>query len=464
MSFSKKSMVFLLFYMSVCTAFTQTAINKDITLDEYRNLALSNNLSILTAQNDLEKSKQVRSGAFTHYFPKLNAIGGTVFPNIFGTAGAGFKTDVDMKKLLGVNFDLSYNTVNVDESVDFTDSVGGWLGTVTFTQTIFAGGRIFNSNKLAEKGVEAAVHKLQMVRNDVYAAAESKYYQFLLLHELVNTLNAYTDTLDAIYKQVSEALDNGVASKSDFLRVSLKKEEVAIQQEQMTQMLDIAGRDLKLFAGIKSDVRIVPKGEFETVKEPSFDAGRFPALLASRPEFRLLTLQRDAAKLEEAITFGSYLPSIEFGITFLKMDLWLNGKTFKNAKGYYYDFVGFLLFNIPITDWWEGYYKIKEQSLVLKSAAQELEINSEYLLLDMRNKFVSYQTAFKQVKLAEIGLKYAKNNVMEYGDRYRAGLSVLGEYLEALAFEYENATKLDKAKMDYFMARTAFYTAVGEAK
>ncbi|MDR0382701.1 MAG: TolC family protein, partial [Spirochaetaceae bacterium] len=67
-------------------------------------------------------------------------------------------------------------------------------------------------------------------------------------------------------------------------------------------------------------------------------------------------------------------------------------------------------------------------------------------------------------KLAEIGLEYAEQNTSEYSDRYHAGLSVLGDYLEALALEHESRAKLNQAKADYFAARNAFMSALGERR
>jgi outer membrane protein TolC len=457
----KKSAVILILFAEIFTLNAEE-MERRISLEEYRNLALVNNLEVHNAQFELEMSKEVRAEAFTHYFPKVSAMGGLVKPNIFGAgAAAGIKSDIDFQALFDV--DVTNKTAHLDETINFNDPIGAWLGTITFSQTLFAGGRIINSNKLAQKGVEASAYKLQIKRSEIYAGAESKYYQFLLLDELIETLNIYKKTLDNLYEKVSEALSRGVISRTDYLRVSLKREEVTIQQEEMQQLRIIALQDFKLFAGIKDNEKFIVSAGFEEIVEPKYNTDDFPAQLAGRPEFNLLTIQRDAAKLEEAITRGSYLPSIELGVSFIRSDFYLNGKVFTNTKGFYQDFAGFLLFNIPMTEWWSGYHKIKEKNLARKSADEQLAVNSHYLLLDMQNKMTTWQTAYKHVKLAEIGVEYAQHNREEYEQKYQAGISTLSDYLMALGLEHENATKLDQAKTQYFIARTAFYTATGKA-
>jgi outer membrane protein TolC len=441
----------------------ETEAARHIPLGEYRNLALQNNLDVHIAEYELETSKRVREGAFTHYFPTVNAAVALAKPNIFGGgASAGFSSDFNKQKLY--NFDVPDKVVHIDESIDFSDPLSAWIGTVTFTQTLFAGGRIFNSNRLAKKGVEASEYKLQMKRAEIFAQAESKYYQYALLGELIKTLDAYKETLDNLYKKVEQALRQGVVSRSDYLRVSLKREEIVIQRDEMMQMRGVALDDLKLFAGIKESGALSVDAAFDGISEPAFDTAEAETRLPLRPEFKLLTLQRDAAKIEEAIAFGGYLPSIELGVSFLRSDFSFNGSLFSNTKGYYQDFVGFLLFNIPLSAWWEGWYKVGEKSVARKSAEEQLAVNANYLALDLRNKMTAWQSAYKRVTLAEIGLQYAKTNREEYEQKYDAGLSPLSDYLLALSLEHENTTKLDQAKAQYCIARTAFYTATGEVR
>lgn len=431
---------------------------RQISVAEYRSLALSNNLSVRSAQFDLEKSKHLRSYAFSQFFPQVKAVGGLLKPGLFGGGRLSMDADIDMTRIFRNSTDAS---LTLDSTFDFTDSMWGMFGALTITQPLFAGGRIINSYRLAGKGVDASAYQLQMARNEVYDEAESKYYQLVLLSQLIETLDLYSDTLDVLNNQVSQALSRGVVSRSDSLRVRLKREEVAIQKEQAKAMFVIAERDFKLFAGIRSGDVLELSAGFDAVVEPDFDPASFPSHLAERPEYRLLSLQHDAARLQELVTAGSYLPSVEIGAYVAGLDFRLDGKTLRDFHASYNDVSGFILLNIPISDWWGGYHKIKEASFSRQSAAAQLETNSNYLLLDIENKYVSFQTAFRQVKLAEIGLEYAEQNRSEYYDRYSAGISVLGDYLEALALEHENRTKLNQSKADYFSARNAFLSSLG---
>lgn len=466
MNYITKNTAVLAVIFFACTAFIAAQAGAGagaMTLDDYRRLALANNLDVRTAESALAAGELVRSAAFTRYFPSVSATGALAKPNIFGGgADAGLTADFNNQKLYSVP--VADPVIHIDESVNFSDPLSAWAGTVTLTQTLFAGGRIYNSNKLAAKGAAAAAYKLKMKRGEVAGTAESKFYQYALLLSLLETLDLYKATLDNLHAKVEQALAQGVVSRSDFLRVSLKREELTIQRDEVTELLDIALSDLKLFAGIPRETPLTISSGFAAVTEPNFNADEFPARLPLRAEFNLLTIQRDAAKLEAAIAFGGYLPSVEAGISFVRSDFSFNSSLFSDTKGYYQDFLGFVLFNIPLSAWWEGYYKIREKKDALSLAQEQLAVNSEYLLLDMRNKMTAWKSAYKHVKLAEIGLEYAKTNRAEYQQKYDAGISTLSDYLQAMALEHENTTKLNQAKANYFTAKTAFYTAIGQVE
>jgi outer membrane protein TolC len=437
------------------------ASSRQISVHEYRQLALANNLAVRSAGFDLERSKHLRSYAFTQFFPNVKAVGGFLKPGLFGGGHLSMQADIDMTRIFR---NPANPNLALDGDFDFTDSVRGMMGAFLFTQPLFAGGRIINSYRLAGKGLEASSYQLQLTRNEVYAEAEVKYYRLVLLSEMIKTLSLYVSTLEALNAQVSQGLDRGVASRSDFLRVKLKQEEVSIDTDQAKAMFVIAERDFRLFAGLPADTVLELGTGFDGITEPDFDPATFPSRLSDRPEYRLLSIQSDAARLQEEIALGSYMPSLEIGAAVAGTEFWQNGKTLKDFHATYYDVTGFIMLNIPISDWWGGYHKIKESSYSRQSAAAQLETNTQYLLLDIQNKYVSYQTAFRQIKLAEIGVEYAEQNSSEYSDRYRAGLSVLGDYLEALALEQESRARLHQAKADYFAARNAFMSAMGERR
>ena len=107
--------------MSFTAAFSQRAY----TLDECLEQALTNNVRLKNAQNNLQMAKEDKANAFTKYFPNISATGGGVLAN---------KGLLEMEMQPGAVMSMADK---------------GLLGGISATLPLFTGGLIVNGNKLA---------------------------------------------------------------------------------------------------------------------------------------------------------------------------------------------------------------------------------------------------------------------------------------------------------------------------
>ncbi|GHU42442.1 membrane protein [Spirochaetia bacterium] len=432
-------------FLAVC--FSLSAQGKVISIDEYCTMALEGNSGVKSARYAQTAANAQSWQAFTNFFPKVSGTGGVLALNLFGG-----KASIDLDRILGTNI-----------TMNFDDKLSGTMLGLTVSQVIFAGGRIFSTNILAQKGKEASAYQLVMKQNEAGLTARQKYFQYVLLKQGIEVLNVYSETLDALYNQASQALERGAISRTDTLRVEVKREEINIQKAEMEDLFVLSGKDLKLFAGLNENAELNVVEDFDVlgaITEPSLDYADISFRLSLRPEYKLLNIQAEAAKLNEIIALGEYAPSIEAGITMFRSDFY-NGY-WTPSKAFYQDAAGFIVFNLPISKWWEGYHKYDQMRALTQDAVQKREDGNKYLLLDMENKFIAYKKAWRNVHLAELGVKLAQANLSAYKDGYRAGINSMSDYLEALGLVYENTTKLNQSKSDYWLARTAFEQSSGQ--
>jgi len=407
-----------------------------MSLDDYKKAAMSNNHEIVELTYEAESASQAKKAAFTSYFPKLSgAVGGTnsdVFPGINAP----------------VNF-LPATAV----------SNGASVAELSLVQPVFAGGRIMNGNRLAETGAEAARYKLQIKKNEVETESEKKYRTLQVLEGKMKTLLSYERMMDALYSQVSDAESRGVVTKNDLLRVTLKKREIQVKKDQLAKLIDIAAKDMKIYAGIPSGYAAELSEDKSAVEEPEISSGAFRGLVKNRPEYKLLEAGVKAAELSKKIKTGSYMPSVSAGISVFKVNYYRDNH-FSESASSYRDTAVFGIISVPISDWWEASHAVRDMKYKESSAREKLDSLGKYLVLDMENKKQAYETAYEQVLLAEISIEQAAANRSEAEDGYKNGTEKLSDYLEAIAMETESENKMLEARSDYFVSRTAFSITV----
>jgi outer membrane protein TolC len=339
------------------------------------------------------------------------------------------------------------------------DQNGTSLSMITAIQPIYEGGRILNGNKLADKYLNDVQNKLRIVINDVIVKSESKFRQLQVLNETLQTLEAYQKVMDSLFEQVSQAYQQGIASKTDVLRVKLKKRKIVVQKQNLNKLIKIAYKDLKIYAGLDGNVELNLVYEDEKVKEPVYDIKNLENALSSRAEYKLLQSDVEKAHIQRNLEQGKYLPSVMIGAIIYRADYFHNNSFSQNSN--YSDTAAFGMIAIPISDWWEASHKLKEMKLKEEAVLEKLDSVSDYLLLDMQNKLVNYETSYEKIILAEIEIEQAEANKSEIEDGYNNGTEKLSDYLEALVLIHESQTNMTKAKADFFKSRTDFLLTVG---
>jgi len=428
------STLLLMLGCGVCAAQQNAALS----LSQYTGLALQNNRELRQVSLEEEAARQTKKSAFTNYFPKLSAAGVVNATNIL----PGMAENFPLLSMLG------------DKG---TYSVAG----LVVQQPVFVGGRVFNGNRLAGVGAEAASERLRMKRDEVRLAAEKKYRGLLVLYDKRKTLEAYSKMIDALNSQVEQAAQQGVATRTDVLRVNLKKAEINESSSALEKGIVIAGQDLRIFAGLPENDNIELAVSSEAVTEPSYSTASLRSRMPQRAEYRLLSSGVEAAKLQREMKTGEYLPAVSVGAMLGRLDA-LSGD-FSGPQSTFQNSIGFAMVSIPLSDWWGGAHAISEMKLKEDSARERLAYASDYLVLDMRDKLQKYEQAYQRVQVARTGCEEADANKSEIEDGYNNGTEKLSDLLEAMALQQQNRDRLSEATADYFSARTAFNIAVGES-
>ena len=412
-----------------------------LTLEAYRELTLKNNGGLQQSEYEKLAAEQTAKYAFTKYFPTVSAIGAVVSTDFVPGTSRSIST---LPNIFGLP-----SMVN--------DSHGYGLSALMATQVLFAGGRIYNSNQLAKAGSSVAEQQFIIKRNEVFLEGEKKFRRLIVLEQKRQTLIAYGNMVDALYKQVSQAKEMGIVTGTDVLRVKLKQAEIASLMSSLQKGITLARKDFNIYAGLPTDAQSEVALAEEDITEPKYDLDDIPYRLTLRPEYKLLEDNLKAAKLERRIKTGENMPSLSVGAAIDRVDFHSTGNTYQNS-------IGFAAVSVPISDWWGGAHTIKAYNLKQSAAQTKLDETADYLMLDMESKYKDFQQAYERVEVARLGVEEAKANRSEIEDGYNNGTEKLADLLEAMALEQQSLDKLAEETASYFTSKTAFENAIAVSR
>ena len=418
------------------------SVAQTYTLEQLKQLAVENNYSLRSARNAIEQSKEVKSEAFTKYFPQVSAL------------GLGFQNNKPM-------IDLDIELPDVIASFIPQDLIPanislmkkGVYGSVSAIQPVFMGGQIVNGNKLAKVGVEASELQLEASEDQVELTTEQYYWQMVSLKEKQQTLKAVLDMLETLEKDVSNMVRVGAVNRNDLLQVQLRKGEVETAQLELENGLATVSQLLAQHIGKTGETIDVVSSAAEDVPELPFALRQdHQTALATTPQYRLLEKNVESHRLQHKMKVGQNLPNVGVGASYSYNDF------FEKSSSA----MVFAAVQVPISGWWGGSHAIKKQKLALQDAQEQMEDNGQKLVIRMNNAWAAVETSHKKLLIAHDAIEQAEENLRLNRDYYRVGSTKMSDLLLAQQQYQQARDRYTDAFADFQTKQLEYRQATGQ--
>lgn len=417
------------FVASLVLCVGSVSAQRTLSLEECQEMALENNAKMKNARLDVEGAREGKREAFTKYFPNVSAVG-TAFKANHGM--------MDMSLIPGL-LDLSM----MDD---------GLLGGVTAIQPVFAGGQIVNGNKLADLALEVSRYQMRQSEDEIALTVERYYWQWISLHEKLRTIEIVESLVGNLYKDVEVAVGAGVTTRNDLLQVQLKKNSVASDRLRVENGLRLSKMVLAQYIGIGEDDFVIDFKLPAEVPSPELYRISHEEALPTTLSYKLLEKNVEAARLQQKLKVGQYLPTVGIGAGYMYHNLLDKDRPFGLV---------FATVAIPISDWWGGSHAIRRQKLQVKAAEYSRQNANELLLVQMRKLWNELEESYKQVKISEESIAAAEENVRLNTDYYKAGTVTLSDLLDAQTLLQQSRDQYTVDYTAYLIKRTEYLQATG---
>ncbi|MDE6268090.1 MAG: TolC family protein [Muribaculaceae bacterium] len=381
-------------------AAAQTIPDSVYTLEQCKELALANNADIRTAENNLKAAIETRKEAFTKYFPEVSA------------GASAFKTHNDV-----VQYDvLDMFTLGI---INKGKTAGIWA-----LQPIFMGGQIVNGNKLAKVGEEAARIRKEQSADLVGLQTEALYWQLVTLKAQKKTVESALSMLKSLEAQVKAAVDAGIVTSNDLLKVNLKKNGFQSDLIDLDNGIELMKRLLAQQMGLGTEAK-ADINEIVPDSVPAYPSRLYMATseaLGQTADHKLLVKNVEAKALEKKMETGSYLPKVGVGAGWFYHDIFNQNHNFGGVM---------VTVSVPISGWWGGSHAIKRKSLELANARTELENLSQKLEIEMSDKWDNLTAAYRKMEIASEAIAQSKENLRITQAYYDAGMNTITDLLDA---------------------------------
>ena len=401
-------------------------------------MALENNIELKNSQLEIEKARATKKEARAEYFPTISAQA-LAFDALNPMITFDIE-DIDNAQLRQILYTLyaEYGAnMGLDKEYSFVQN--GVMLNAMVTEPIYAGGRIRNGNKLAKLGLEAAETQARIKDDEVCLRTETLYWQIVALQEKLATLDQLDRLLDTLDKDLSGAIEAGLAMPTDQYKLKVKKNESQLNRKKVNDGITLLKMALAQYIGTNWEtMMLIDTLGMET--EPSIYYRLSSEAVFIRNESHLLDLSLEAEHLKKKMTLGAALPSLIIGGSASYHTILDNSKP--NA-------MVFAVLQVPITDWHKTLFKLKKHDLDTEMAENTRRDLSKKMEMQTEQAWFNLEQSWLRISMAQTALNDAKANLKITEDYYEAGLVALSDVLEAQTLLKQSRDELTDSRVEY---------------
>ena len=442
-----------IFILILCMAGYHHSVAQTYTLEQLKDSALCHNINIRSARHNMEAAHQQRKEAFTKFFPEISGTG------LWFNANKGMaELSVNPSEFIPPSLGQALGQMMPPEElavlgtpINLSMLQRGIVAGVSAVQPVFAGGQIVNGNKMAKVGEDVSRLQMQQSENMVEKKVEEYYWQLVTLAEKIKTTKAVQAMLNSIQKDVTVAVEAGVAMRNDLLQVQLRQNEMESVMLKLKNNLNIVKMTLSQYCGL-CDTTFSLNYHTETLPQIAMKEDHDQAL-SQTVEYQLLDKQVEVTGLQKKMAVGKNLPTIAIGA----------GYNYHNLLGYNHTFgMIYATVSVPISGWWGGSHAIKRRKIEQQKAIDQMESHSEQLKIKMQKAWNEVNESYQQLKIAYRSIEQAEENLRINHDHYKAGISRISDLLEAQLLYQQACDKRTDAFADYQNKQLEYRQSLGQ--
>ena len=436
--FMKKLKKLLIISTLISTSLGAAAEGKtlQLSLDRACKLAVDSNLQIINARIEIQKNHYQELEARSKLYPTVNgysdfnyyyAIPRMMMPGEFFGQTGEISLEIGTKYDWGNGFKASVSLVDLSN---------------------------FTAINLAKSMKAMSTLTLEQKKEEILYQIHELYYLYMSTDAQIMYLNRNIENTNHLLEILDSQNKNGIARKIDYSKVTVTKNNLQTQVDNLEKLKEQQSNMLKYILGLNTNT---PVELTDSLTEQNEILGIDKPDLVNRTEIKLIDNDLETTRLNKRSIRQSYLPVLSASSQFYYQGQ-QNKFNFFDGKDRFFN-VGFigLSLNVPIFDGFEKQNKIRKYNSEITQLENTKENAINGLRKDYANAMTEYRNSLKAIRRQHENIKVAEDNYNISLQQYKQQMLLLSELILA-----ENS--LTEARLSYVDALLQKNNAVLELK
>ena len=392
-----------------------------LSLKKACQLAVDSNLQIVNARIEIQKN----------HFQELEAKS-KLYPTVEGYSDFNYYYAIPRMMMPGEFFGQEGEvSVEIGTKFDWSSGFKASMSLVDLSK--------LTAIKLAKSMNEMGNLSLEQKKEEILYQVHQLYYLSQSTSEQIAYLNKNLANTDKLLEILDSQIQNGVARKIDYSKVSVTKNNLLTQIDNLQKLKDQQNNMLKYILGLNRDEKVQLTDSLNG--QPEISELGLPDF-ASHNDVKLIENELKTTQLNKQSVAREYIPTLAASSQFYYQGQQNKFNFFDgNNRFFHVGFVGLSL-NVPIFDGFEKRNKIRQYKSEIEQLQNTRQNALNNLGKDYKNALTEYNNSLKAIRRQQENMKVAEDNYNISMDQYKQQMLLLSELILA-----ENS--LTEARLSY---------------
>jgi outer membrane protein TolC len=297
-------------------------------------------------------------------------------------------------------------------------------------QLIWAGGKLKNTNKIAELDKRVIDFDIATSKIDVSYQIASIYYNLYATKQTKKILEANIELLTNQKKDANNYVTQGIILENEVLKIDLAISNLETNLSDIENTILFFKNNLSIVTGLNTTIDIPEERPSNAVQELSLDNAVSDAL-ENRNEIKGLSVREEQATIAMKIINSNYLPTLS-GIGSYNYDQ-PNMRVFPNQETFTGTWYAGVSLNWNLTDLFTNTNKLNESKFLIDKVATSINQVKEGIQIEINADYNNFQLAKQKIEIAKKAVIQATENFRVEQNKFNANNTTATEFLNANA-------------------------------
>jgi outer membrane protein TolC len=331
----------------------------------------------------------------------------------------------------------------------------------TLTAPIFTGFKLENAVSAANYAVEASEADYRKDKSEIRYGVQAAYWTVYKAQEVLKVVDDNVAMMESHLKDARNMMEQGLLANNDVLKIQVQLSNTRLLQIDARNAVQLSMINLNSLIGLplKTEVRIASEIRHEPRSFPQL-SGMIDRAVEARPDMKAMDLRVKSGEAAVSSARGGWWPQIALvgNYTTARPNPRIvpSQDIFKDTWD-----VGVNI-SLDVWNWGLTAHQTAQAQAQLEQAKDAKGLMLDGVTLEVTQNYLALQQAKDKIAVAKETVEQAEENARITNDKFKEGLAVTTDVLDADASLIQAKTNYTQSLVDYELAQARLSKSIGE--